>query len=54
MIPAYMSKLGFKVITTNIIAQKIDSSIFQIFQIVYTSFHVKNKLERLDFSKKSF
>lgn len=49
-----MSQLGFKVITTNIIAQKIDSSIFQIFQIIYTSFHVKKKLQRLDFSKKPF
>lgn len=35
---AYASKLGFKVYYTNIGFQKIDSSIFEIFEMIITSF----------------
>lgn len=36
--PAYVSKLDLKVQATNIKAQKIDDSIFQMFEMVLTSF----------------
>lgn len=36
--PIHMAKLGFKVRSTNIKAQKIDSSTFKIFRMVLASF----------------
>ena len=44
--PRYTSKLGLKVYHTNIGAQKIDGSIFEIFEIVLANFQVENKLEK--------
>lgn len=45
IINRYNFKLGLKVFFTNIQAEKIDSFIFQIFKIVYTSFQIKEKLD---------
>ena len=39
----YTLKLGLKVCFTNIKTAKIDSSTFKIFEIVLTSFQIKNK-----------
>lgn len=38
MIPIYLSKLSIKIYHINIRAQKIDSFIFKIFQIILSSF----------------
>lgn len=38
IIPAYVSKLGFRVCQTNVGAQKIDNCIFETFEMVLTSF----------------
>lgn len=46
---ASISKLGLKVYSTNVGAQKIDSSIFKTFGMVLTSFQVEDKLERARF-----
>lgn len=44
--PRYNSKLGLKVCLTNVEAQKIDGSSFDIFEIVLASFQVKDKLDQ--------
>lgn len=44
MIPAYIAKIGPKVCFINIVAQKINSSTFNIFEIVLASFQVEDKL----------
>lgn len=53
MIPVYIAKLSLKVQKTDIIAQKINSSIFEIFKMVPASFWVVI-WERLAFFKKPF
>lgn len=47
--PAYITKLGFKVRSTNIEAQKIDHSSFKTLQMVLASFQVEKKLRRVWF-----
>ena len=54
MTPALASKLGLKVCSTNIGAQKIDGSTFQTLGMVLASFQVDDKLERVRFSQESF
>ena len=49
MTPAYASKLGLRVYHTNIGAQQIDSSIFEIFEMVLASFKMEDMLERIRF-----
>lgn len=49
MAPAYATKLGLKVRLTNVGAQKIDGSTFEMFGIILASFWVKNKFSRLRF-----
>lgn len=49
MTPIYASKLGLKVYSINIEAQKIDGSTFKIFGMVLASFQVEDKLERVRF-----
>lgn len=44
MAPAYMAKLGPKVRSINVEAQKINGSSFKTFGIVFISFQIKNKL----------
>lgn len=43
MTPIYIAKLGLKVRFTNVGAQKIDSSIFETFEIVLTKFKIEDK-----------
>lgn len=45
----YISKLGFKVQAISIRAQKINGSTFQTFEMVCTSFKVKDKLRKAYF-----
>lgn len=40
----YTAKLDLKIQSTKLKDQKIDGSIFKIFDIIFTSFQVKNKL----------
>lgn len=47
--PAYAAKLSFKVQKTDIEAQKIDSSIFDTFEMVLAKFQVEDKLGRVWF-----
>lgn len=54
MILAYTVELGLKIRKTDIGAQKIDGSIFDIFRMVLTNFHVKNKLDKTWFFQKTF
>lgn len=42
----YILKIDFQVCQTNIGAQIIDNSSFEIFEIVLASFQIENKLER--------
>lgn len=49
MILTYAAKLNLQVCSTNIKAQKIDSSILKMFEIILTSFKIENKLNRLWF-----
>lgn len=51
---AYTARLNFKVQSTNVRAQKIDSSIFKIFKIVRASFQVDNKFGQALFSQETF
>lgn len=51
---AYALKLGLKVCHTNIEAQRIDDSIFEILQIALASFQVEYKLRKVRFFHKSF
>ena len=54
MTPEYTLKLGLKVRSTDVEAQKIDGSTFKTFQIVLTSFQVEDMLERIWFFQKTF
>ena len=45
----YASKLGLKIRSTNVGAQKIDSSTLKTFRMVLVSFQVENTLERARF-----
>lgn len=49
MTPVYTSKLGLTIRPTNVGAQKIDDSTFEIFGIVLASFQIENKLESTRF-----
>ena len=51
---AYAKQLGFQVRKTNVITQKIDSSLLQTFEMVIASFQVKDKLDRARFFQKLF
>ena len=46
MTPGYASKLGLKVRPTNVGAQKIDGSTFEMFGMVLASFQVEDTLGR--------
>ena len=52
--PAYTAKLGLKARYTDTEAQKIDSSIFKIFEMVLASFQVEDKLRRTRFFQETF
>ena len=54
MSPAYASKLSLKVYHINIGAQKIDSSILEIFEIVLASFQMEDKLGKIRFFQETF
>lgn len=54
MTPAYASKLGLKVRSTNIGAQKINDSILETFEMTLASFCVKNKLGQARFCQEIF
>lgn len=47
-------KLGFKLLNTNIRAQKIDGSTFKTFVLVLATFQIENKLEKTQFYKELF
>lgn len=46
MTPVYASKLGLKVLPTNIRAQKIDNSIVKTFGMVSASFYIDDKFRK--------
>ena len=52
--PAYTSKLGLKVYHTDVGAQKINDSIFEIFRMVLANFQVEDKLGRARFFQETF
>ena len=54
MTPAYVLKLGLKVYSTNVGAQKIDGFILKIFEMVLASFQVEDKLEKAQFFQETF
>ena len=54
MILAYVAKLGLKVCSTNVGAQKIDNSLFIIFEMVIAGFQMIEKLNRERFFQKTF
>lgn len=54
MTQMYASKLGLKIWSIDVGAQKIDGSIFETFGIVLASFQVKDKLRRVRIFQKSF
>ena len=54
MTSAYALRLGLWVHRTDIGAQKIDGSIFEIFEIVLASFQVEDKLGKIRFFQKTF
>lgn len=54
MILAYTNKLGLKIYSTIVGAQKKDGSLFQTFKIILASFHIVDKLERAQFFEKNF
>ena len=54
MAPAYASKFCLKVYSTDVGAQKIDSSTFETFGIVLASFQIKDKLGRIRFFQETF
>lgn len=49
----YILKQGLRICYTNIKSQKIDGSIFEIFQIVLASFQVEDTLKKILFFLKS-
>ena len=54
MNPDFTCKLGFKILKTNIGAQKINGSALEIFEMVIADFQVKNKANRLRFFQEIF
>lgn len=54
MISIQAAKLGLKICSTDVRAQKADDSIFEIFKIIFASFRMKDKLGRPRFFQKSF
>lgn len=46
MNPNYTKELGFKILKTNIKAQKIDGFILKTFGIVFIDFQLENKLNK--------
>ena len=54
MTPAYASKLGLKVHTTDVGAQKIDGSTLETFGMVLASFQVEDKLGRTRYFQETF
>ena len=54
IIPAYTSKLGLKVYSIDVGAQKIDVSTLEIFRIVLASFQVEDKFRRARFFQETF
>ena len=54
MTPAFVSKLGLKVCSTDVGAQKIDGFILQTFGMILASFQVEDKLGRARFFQESF
>ena len=54
MSPAYAKRLGLKTWKTNIEAQKIDSSVLEIFGMVIADFQIENKGGRLKFFQETF
>ena len=54
MTPAFASKLGLKVCSTDVKAQKIDGSTLQTFGMVLASFQVEGKLGWARFFQESF
>lgn len=49
MTPTYITKINLKIWTINIGAQKINDLIFQIFNIILSSFWIRDKLEKVWF-----
>ena len=54
MMPAYAPNLGLKVRWTDIRAQKINGSIFKMFEIVLANFQVENKFGKAWFFQETF
>ena len=50
----YVSKLGLKIYSTNVGAQKIDSSTLKTFGMILASFQVEDTLERARFFQETF
>lgn len=50
----YALKLGLKVCSINIWAQKIDCSIFKIFKMILANFQIEDKLKKVQFFQESF
>lgn len=51
---AYISKLGLKVWSTNMRAQKINNSTLKIFGMVLANFQINNKLRKSRFFQETF
>lgn len=51
---AYEAKLSLKICATNIKAQKVDDFTLEMFEIVLSSCHVKNKLKNAWLIQKTF
>ena len=51
---AYIAKLGLKICSTNIGAQKIDGSLFKTFRMIIAGFQVEDKLDRTWFFQELF
>ena len=50
----YASKLGLKVCSTNVGAQKINGSTLEMFEMVLASFQIENTIGRARFFQKTF
>lgn len=53
MTPTYTTRLDLKIWSTDINAQKIDGSTFEMFGMILTSFQVKDKFEKTWFFLKN-
>lgn len=54
MKPAYALELGLRVYQTDVRAQKINGSIFKIFEMILASFQVENKFKKAQFFQETF